>query len=86
MHQRYKATPEAVRGQPTILIMNEDRVLTMAKSALRLANIIRYENGHEIIDVSLLRTIPDGELMKYRNVGKTTIEKIQEIRKSLEWV
>lgn len=66
--------------------MDEDRVLTMAKSALKLANIIRYEHGHEIIDVSLLRTIPDGELMKYRNVGKTTIEKIQEIRKSLEWV
>lgn len=66
--------------------MNEDRVLTMAKSALRLANIIRHENGHEIIDVSLLRTIPDGELMRYRNVGKTTIEKIQEIRKLLEWV
>ena len=65
--------------------MNEDRVLTMAKSALKQANIIRYENGHEIIDVSLLRTIPDGELMKYRNVGKTTIEKIQEIRKSPEW-
>lgn len=86
MYQRYKAMPEAARGQPTIPIMNEDRVLTMAKSALRLANIIRYENGHEIIDVSLLRTIPDGELMKYRNVGKTTIEKIQEIRKSLEWM
>ena len=66
--------------------MNEDRVLTMAKSALRLANIIRYENRHEIIDVSLLRTIPDGELMKYRDVGKTTIEKIRKIRKSLEWV
>lgn len=54
----------------------------MAKSALRLANIIRYENGHEIIDVSLLRTIPDDELTKYRNVGKPTIEKIWEIRKS----
>lgn len=66
--------------------MNEDRVLTMAKNALKLANIIRYENRHEIIDVSLLRTIPDDELMKFRNVGKTTIEKIQEIRKSLEWV
>lgn len=66
--------------------MNEDRILTMAKSTLRLANIIRYENGHEIIDISLLRTIPDGELMKYRNVGKLTIEKIQEIRKSLEWM
>ena len=66
--------------------MNEDRVLTMAKSALKQANIIRYENGHKIIDVSLLRTIPDGELMRYRNVGKTTIEKIQEIRKSLDWL
>ena len=66
--------------------MNEDRVLTMAKNALRLANIIRMENRHEIIDVSLLRTTPDDELMKYRNVGKTTIEKIREIRKSLEWV
>lgn len=66
--------------------MKEDRVLTMAKSALKQANIIRYENGHEILDVSLLRTIPDGEIMKFRNVGKTTIKKIQEIRKSLEWV
>lgn len=66
--------------------MNEDRVLTMAKSTLKLANIIRYEDGHEIIDISLLRTIPDGELMRYRNVGKATFEKIQEIRKSLDWL
>ena len=66
--------------------MNEDRILTMAKSALKQANIIRYENGHEILDVSLLRTIPAGELMRYRNVGKSTIEKIQEIRKSLDWL
>lgn len=69
MYQRYKAKPEAVRGQ-TVIIKHERR----------------YENGHEIIDVSLLRTIPDDEFMKYRNVGKTTIEKIREIRKSLEWV
>lgn len=66
--------------------MDDDRILTRAKSALKLAHIIRYENGHEIIDVSLLRTIQDAELMKFRNVGKTTIEKIQEIRKSLQWV
>ena len=66
--------------------MNEDRILTMAKSALKQANIILYENGHEILDVSLLRTIPAGELMRYRNVGKSTIEKIQEIRKSLDWL
>ena len=66
--------------------MNEDRILTMTRNALKQANIVRYENGRTIIDVSLLRTIPDDELMKFRNVGKTTIEKIQEIRKSLEWV
>lgn len=65
--------------------MNEDRVLTMAKSALRLANVIRYENGKHILDVGLLREISDEELMTYRNVGKVTIEKIREIRKSLEW-
>lgn len=67
--------------------MNEDRVLTMAKSALKIADIIRYdEKNHTIIDISLLRTIPNSELMKIRNVGKTTIEKIEEIRKSLDWV
>lgn len=42
--------------------MNKDRVLIMAKSVLKQANIIRYENGHEIIDVNLLRTIPDVNL------------------------
>ncbi len=58
----------------------------MARSALKLAHIIRYENGCEIIDISLLRTITDDELLKYRNVGKITVKKVQEIRKSIEWV
>ena len=32
----------------------EDRVKTMAKSALKMANVIRYdENCHILIDVSL---------------------------------
>ncbi len=66
--------------------MKEDRILTMARSALKLAHIIRYENGCEIIDISLLRTITDDELLKYRNVGKITVKKVQEIRKSIEWV
>lgn len=66
--------------------MEDNRILTKAKSALKLAHIIRYENGHEIIDVSLLRTIQDNELMNFRNVGKATMKKIQEIRKSLQWV
>ena len=81
-----KAKPEAIRRQLKQNNMDDDRILTKAKNALKLAHIIRYENGHEIIDVSLLRTIQDAELMKFRNVGKTTIEKIREIRKSLQWV
>ena len=66
--------------------MNEDRVLTMAKNALKLANIIRYENGHEILDVSLLRTIQDGAIMRYRNVGKSTIAQIQALTQSIDSV
>lgn len=66
--------------------MNEERVLIMAKNALRLAGIIRHEGGHKIVDVSLLREVPDDELMKYRNVGRSTIAKIREIRKSLDWL
>ena len=81
-----KAKLEAIRRQLKQNNMDDDRILTKAKSALKLAHIIRYENGHEIIDVSLLRTIQDPELMKFRNVGKATIEKIREIRKSLQWV
>ena len=66
--------------------MNKNRILTKAKSALRLASVIRYESGHEIIDISLLRTIPDDELIKFRSVGRNTIEKIQEIRELFEWI
>ena len=50
-YTRIQATPEAVRGQPNNINMNEDRVLTIAKSALKQANIIRYKNEYEIIKV-----------------------------------
>ena len=39
-----------------------------------------------LFSIGNIPSIPAGELMRYRNVGKSTIEKIQEIRKSLEWV
>ena len=34
-----------------------------------------------LIDVSLLMALPDCELLKYRNVGKITLEAINELKK-----
>ena len=39
-----------------------------------------------LFSIGNIPSIPAGELMRYRNVGKSTIEKIQEIRKSLDWL
>ena len=67
--------------------MKEDKVKTMAKSALKMANVIRYdENCHILIDVSLLMALPDCELLKYRNVGKVTLEAINELKKAIGWI
>ena len=64
----------------------EDRVKTMAKSALKIANVIRHdENCHTLIDVSKLMALPDSELLKYRNVGKITLEAINELKKVIGW-
>ena len=67
--------------------MKEDKVKTMAKSALKMANVIRYdENCHILIDVSLLMALPDCELLKYKNVGKVTLEAINELKKAIGWI
>lgn len=67
--------------------MKEDKVKTMAKSVLKMANVIRYdENRHTLIDVSLLMALPDRELLKYRNVGKVTLEAINELKKAIGWI
>lgn len=62
------------------------QLITRARYLLRAANIIRYENNHTVIDVTLLRDVQDCDLAKYRNVGKKTLETINEIRRSLDWV
>lgn len=67
--------------------IKESAILTKARSLLRDVEVLRYdEKGHYVIDVSLLRTIPDDELKRHRNVGEKTLEKIREIRRSLDWV
>ena len=85
-----KQRPKLQEGKQTKTNMNiisESAVLTKARSLLRDVEVLRYDGkGHSVIDISLLRTIPDDELIRHRNVGKATIEKIREIRKSLEWV
>lgn len=65
----------------------EDRLKTMTKSALKMANVIRYdEDCHALIDVSLLMTMPDREFLKCRNVGKATLEAINELKKAIGWI
>ena len=55
----------------------EDRLKTMTRNALKMANVVRHEDYHTLIDVSLLMTMPDCEFLKYRNVGKVTLEAIR---------
>lgn len=68
-------------------IVKESPILTKVRSLLRDVEVLRYdEKWHSVIDVSLLRTIPDDELKRHRNVGEKTLEKVREIRRSLDWV
>ena len=53
----------------------------MTRNALKMANVVRHEDYHTLIDVSLLMTMPDCEFLKYRNVGKVTLEAINELKK-----
>lgn len=68
-------------------IVKESPILTKVRSLLRDVEVLRYdEKWHSVIDVSLLRSIPDDELKRHRNVGEKTLEKVREIRRSLDWV
>ena len=58
----------------------EDRLKTMTRNALKMANVVRHE------DYSLLMTMPDCEFLKYRNVGKVTLEAINELKKAIGWI
>ena len=59
----------------------------LVRKALIAVNVIKYdENCHKLIDVSLLQSIPDCEILKCRNIGKCTLEAIKELRKTLDWI
>lgn len=63
--------------------MTTDKTKTMARNALKMAGVIRYdENCHTLIDVSLLMALPDCELLTCRNVGRVTLEAIRELKKN----
>ena len=65
----------------------EDRLKTMTRNALKMANVVRHdEDCHTLIDVSMLMTMPDCEFLKYRNVGKVTLEAINELKKAIGWI
>ena len=66
---------------------SEKHLKSRVKSALRNAEILKLdENGHRIIDLSKLATIPDDELRRMRNVGETVIEAIGKVREDLKWL
>ena len=48
----------------------EDRLKTMTRNALKMANVV----------------MPDCEFLKYRNVGKVTLEAINELKKAIGWI
>ena len=54
----------------------EDRLKTMTRNALKMANVVRHEDYH----------MPDCEFLKYRNVGKVTLEAINELKKAIGWI
>lgn len=59
----------------------------MTRNALKMANVVRHdEDCHTLIDVRLLMTMPDCEFLKYRNVGKVTLEAINELKKAIGWI
>lgn len=65
----------------------EDRVKTMARNALKMVSVVRYDrDGHTLIDVSLLMALPDCELLACRNVGRVTLEAIKELKKKIGWI
>lgn len=68
--------------------MNKEKSLrTKARNILRMAGAIRSdEKYHTLVDVSRLRSITDDELKRMRNVGSTTIEFIEEFKKSFDWL
>ena len=65
---------------------SEKHLKSRVKSALRNAEILKWENGHRIIDLSKLLTIPDDELRRMRNVGETVVEAIGKLREDLKWL
>lgn len=65
--------------------ISEKVALTKARRLLIDVKVLRKdENGHSIVDVSLLRDMQDNELEKYRGVGKTVLAKVREIRRSFD--
>lgn len=65
----------------------EDRTKTMARNALKMANVVRYDgNCHTLVDVSLLMALPDCELLACRNVGRVSLEVIKELKKNIGWI
>lgn len=65
-----------------------NRIQTVARYTLRVAGVIRQEkeSGHAILDLDRLRELTDDDLLKYRNVGKATLEVINQLKDNIKWI
>lgn len=65
----------------------EKHIESRAKFVLREVGILKSDgNGHTVIDISRLKSIPYEELRRMRNVGSATIEFINKFRKLFDWI
>lgn len=69
-------------------ISPSDRTKTVARYILRIKNVIQTNksSGNSVLDIDLLRSLTEEELIRCRNVGKATIEVINKLKEALEWV
>lgn len=57
-----------------------------AKNALKAAGIIKYDSEHELLDITLLRDTSDHDLSMMRMVGKSSLDRIIELRTAVNWL
>lgn len=59
---------------------------TLAARALKILGVIKYDKDcHTIIDVSLLQSLPENEMLRCRGVGKITLGMILELKRATGW-
>lgn len=66
---------------------NKKALNSRVKNTLKEAEIIRYDDNHHIIvDITRLKTLPECEYRRMRNVGDMIVEAINDFKKCFDWL